>query len=114
MKKERREYILGLFRSYEENKRYLKFESTKRESDMSEEEKAHFKELKNKVKVVEQVLFLLEMEDPNKKKFVTEHLIEGKTLRRVSFNCYVTESTLIRWKMRVYEVSESALKRFNL
>ena len=89
MTKERKEYIVNLFRNYHENKKYLKFESTKRKADMSEEEKNYFKQLKNKVEVVDKIIFSLGLEEPMKGKFATEHFINGVTLKRLSFDLFL-------------------------
>lgn len=110
MTKERKEYILSIFRSYKQNKEYLKYESLKKVEDMTVEERSYFEDLKKKVDVVDKILFSVGLDDANKKNFVIGHLINGQSQKRVSFSCYVSERTLRRWNESVYLSIDKCLK----
>ena len=110
MTKERKDFILSIFRSYKANKQYLKFASTKRLEDMTAEEKAYIDDLKKKVDVVDYILNGEGYQDPNKKNFVVGHLINGQSQKRVSFGCYVSERSLWRWRVDIFNHADARLK----
>ena len=114
MTKERKEYILKIYRSYEENKRLLAYEATKREEDKSPGEKEYCEILRKEVEVVDKMLFNAGLDGEDKKKFIEQHLIKGVSKLRVSFDCYVVNRTLTRWKESVIFSTDKCLATYGI
>lgn len=114
MTKERKEFILSIYRSYEENKRLLAFEATKRDEDKSDGEKEYCEILRKKVEVVDKMLFNAALEGDDKKKFIEQHLIKGFSKKRVSFDCFSTDRTLRNWERGVVFTTDKCLMAFGM
>lgn len=114
MTKERKNFIMSIYRSYEENKKLVKFLNTKVGSSLSEGETEYYGVLKKKVEVVEKMLLYAELEGLEKKKFVEEYLIKGYSRNRVSVDCFSTSRTLLNWEQRFMALTDNCLSLYGI
>lgn len=111
MTKERKEFILSVYRNYDENKKLVKFLSVK---VLSDGEKEYYELLKKKVEAVDKILSYAEMESLEKRKFVEECLIKNYTQNRVVFDCFLSPRTFVRWKQRFIDLMDNCLVLYGI
>ena len=114
MTKERKKFILSVFRSYYENKQALKILSIKPLNEMTLSEKSYLENLKKKIEVVDFILEGESYQDKNRKNFITGCLINGKSCNSVSFFCYTSERTLRRWRQDVLDKADARMRNVGM
>lgn len=109
MKKERKQFILNIFKSYNDNKEVLKILSLNPLNSMSVDQRKYFNLLKTKVEIVDVVLHAFSYQSSNKRDFVVRRFINGETQNQLAFSCFVAESTIRRWEEEVFNKTDSLL-----
>ena len=114
MTKDRKKFILDVFKSYNDNKEILKILSLNSLSAMSVEQRKYFNLLKTKVEIVDVVLHAFTYQSSNKKDFVVRRFINGESQKSLIFSCFVCGKTIYRWEREVFDKTDILLKEKRL